>query len=170
MSIGYTILLLLLENRFRYKGVSVSAFGLPGFNQYEVQSIYQSLSRLGKKNYVTKEGCFWKLTADGKKYAQSISARGFKHSLTITQPKNLIFMFDIPESRKNERDSLRKYLKNFHYIMIQKSVWVGPSPLPKEFTEYLKKTKLKDTVKTFKLAKGYPIKQTSTFHRDRASL
>jgi hypothetical protein len=39
--------------------------------------------------------------------------------------------------------------------MIQKSVWVGPSPLPKEFLEYIEKIKIKDGLKIFKLAKGY---------------
>ena len=29
--------------------------------------------------------------------------------------------------------------KKFHYVMIQKSVWRGPSPLPKEFLDYIKK-------------------------------
>jgi len=158
MSIGYTILSLLLESKFKYKGMSVSAFGLPGFNKYEVRSIYQSLSRLQKKKYIIKEGKNWKLTEEGEMYARSIAVQGFKHSLTNTQSKNLILMFDIPESRKNERDSLRKYLRNFHYVMIQKSVWVGPSPLPKEFMSYLEKTKLKNSIKTFRLAKGYTVK------------
>jgi hypothetical protein len=39
--------------------------------------------------------------------------------------------------------------------MIQKSVWVGPSPLPKEFMDYVKEIGLKDNLKTFKLAKSY---------------
>lgn len=157
MSITHTILSLLLENRFKYRGMSVSFIGLPGFDQHEVKSIYQALSRLGKKKYIIKDGKNWKLTKNGELYAKSILSKGFKHSLTEKQSKNLIFMFDIPESRKNERESLRKYLKNFHYVMIQKSVWVGPSPLPKEFMDYLNKVKLKDSIKTFKLAKGYPI-------------
>ena len=42
--------------------------------------------------------------------------------------------------------------------MIQKSVWVGPSPLPKEFMNYISKIGLKSTIKTFKLAKGYKRK------------
>jgi DNA-binding transcriptional regulator PaaX len=157
-TIGYKILSLLLESRFKYRGLSVSAIGFPGFDTYEVQSIYRSLSRLVKKEYIIKEGKNWKLTKEGELYAHSVMTKGFNHSLTEKQPKNLILMFDIPESRKKERDSLRRYLKNFHYIMIQKSVWVGPSPLPKEFMNYLRKVRLKDSVKTFKLAKGYTIK------------
>lgn len=70
-------------------------------------------------------------------------------------PKNLILMYDIPHSLKKERDWFRRQLINFGYIMIQKSVWVGPSPLPKEFLDYLKLIKIHNDFKTFKLAKSY---------------
>lgn len=39
--------------------------------------------------------------------------------------------------------------------MIQRSVWVGPSPLPEEFLNYLKRIGLEKEFKTFKLAKSY---------------
>ena len=70
-------------------------------------------------------------------------------------PKNLIVMYDIPHNLKQERDWFRRQLINFGYIMIQKSVWVGPSPLPKDFLTYLKEIKIEDNFKTFKLAKSY---------------
>ena len=69
--------------------------------------------------------------------------------------KNLIVMYDIPHLQKKERDWFRRHLIKFGYIMIQKSVWVGPSPLPKDFLDYLKEIKIKDNFKTFKLAKSY---------------
>lgn len=64
-------------------------------------------------------------------------------------------MFDIPEPKKAEREWFRFHLKKFNYEMIQRSVWVGPSPLPKEFLDYLKEIKLTEYVKTFKLDKPY---------------
>lgn len=70
-------------------------------------------------------------------------------------PKNLIVMYDIPHHMKKERDWFRRHLIKFGYIMIQKSVWVGPSPLPKDFLDYLKEIKIGDKFKTFKLAKSY---------------
>ncbi len=158
MSIKRKLFDLLLEPHLRYKGMTVSMFGLPAFNRYERDSLYSELSRLMKSKYVVRDGETWKLTEKGELYARSIGQTGFTHSLTKQQSKNLILMFDIPESRRKERNSLRKYLRNFHYVMIQKSVWVGPSPLPKEFLEYLNKTKLKNSIKTFKLAKGYTLK------------
>jgi len=70
-------------------------------------------------------------------------------------PKDLLIVYDIEENKKKERDWFRRHLKRFHFIMIQRSVWVGPSPLPKEFSDYLKEIKLGDSLKTFKLARGY---------------
>ncbi len=74
-------------------------------------------------------------------------------------PKNLILMYDVIEEKKKERDWFRRQLKNFDYIMIQRSVWVGPSPLPKEFLDYVKAIGLQEHLKTFKLAKAYTGKE-----------
>lgn len=73
-------------------------------------------------------------------------------------PKNLIVMYDVLEEKKKERDWFRRQLKNFDYVMIQRSVWVGPSPLPKEFLDYVKAVGLQDNLKVFKLAKAYSEK------------
>ncbi len=79
----------------------------------------------------------------------------FFSSAPKTSLKNLIVIYDIPEEKKKERDWFRRHLKRFGFSMIQRSVWVGPSPLPKDFLEYIKEIKLKKTFKTFKLAKPY---------------
>jgi len=70
-------------------------------------------------------------------------------------------MYDIPHTRKKERDWFRRQLKNFDFIMIQKSVWVGPSPLPVDFLSYLKRIGLQKEFKIFKLAKPYTNKSNS---------
>ena len=79
-------------------------------------------------------------------------------SFSENTPKNLLVMYDIPEDKKPEREWFRRHLIKFGYVMIQRSVWVGPSPLPKDFLTYVKKIGLKDNLKTFKLAKGYNFK------------
>ena len=162
MTIKETILSLLFEPRFRYKGMSVSAVGLPIlFDDYDRASVYTEFSRLKRGGYITQENKYWRLSSKGEEYVKNrpyILDKEFKHSFSDKQPKTLILMFDIPESRKNDRDWLRKILRSFHYVMIQKSVWVWPSPLPKDFLQLLQKVKLKNSIKTFKLAKGYTIK------------
>jgi len=56
---------------------------------------------------------------------------------------------------KKERDWFRRHLIKLGYVMIQRSVWVGPSPLPKDFVQYLKIIKIDHRFKTLKLAKPY---------------
>ena len=120
-----------MTRTFYYKGMRVNAFGLPTTGSSQKTRI--------KKDHRKKK--FYHLT--------------FKSEFKKDAPKNLIVMYDIPHTKKKERDWFRRQLKNFDYVMIQKSVWVGPSPLPKEFMDYIKIIGLKDKLKTFKLAKSY---------------
>ncbi|MBI2631080.1 CRISPR-associated endonuclease Cas2 [Candidatus Nomurabacteria bacterium] len=121
-----------MARNLRYKGMRVNAFGLPLLNEGQ---------RKDRKKYFNRKRKFYNAT--------------FFSPFSKTSPKNLIVMYDIPNNLKKERDWFRRQLIKFGYIMIQKSVWVGPSPLPKEFLEYLKDIKIEDKFKTFKLAKSY---------------
>ena len=114
-----------------YKGMRVNAFGLPDFGG---SSKKQNQESKRKRNFYNVS---------------------FDSFFKDTAPKNLIVMYDIPEELKKERDWFRRHLIKFGYVMIQRSVWVGPSPLPENFLKYLKEIKIGDKFKTFKLAKPY---------------
>jgi DNA-binding transcriptional regulator PaaX len=114
-----------------YKGVKVDSFGLPVF--------------LKDKNSRAKK--------DNRK--RNFYGLSFPSPFQKDAPKNLIVLYDIPEIRKKERDWFRRHLIKFGYRMIQRSVWAGPSPLPKDFLDYLKEIRIEDNFKTFKLAKPY---------------
>ncbi|HEV7424259.1 MAG TPA: CRISPR-associated endonuclease Cas2 [Candidatus Paceibacterota bacterium] len=114
-----------------YKGIKVNAFGLPVSGKHNQHRIKQ---KNRKRNFYHK---------------------AFLSPFKKDSSKNLIVMYDVTEEKKKERDWFRRQLKNFDYIMIQRSVWVGPSPLPKEFLNYVKEVGLQDHLKTFKLAKAY---------------
>src|SRR5665648_459468 len=120
------------RKKFKYKGVSVNILGLP------------ILDKPKNKNTTSNSK---------RKYLHS-----FNFNINKNTPKNLLLIYDIPETRKNERDWFRRQLKNFDFIMIQKSVWVGPSPLPEDFIIYLKRIGLREEFKTFKLANPYTEK------------
>lgn len=120
-----------------YKGIRLGAFGLPAFTNERKQTKIEGRKR--KFYYLTFHSVFEK-----------------------SAPKNLIVMYDIPHAMKKERDWFRRQLRNFDYIMVQKSVWVGPSPLPKDFRDYVKDIGLKDKLKTFKLANPYKNKGQKT--------
>jgi DNA-binding transcriptional regulator PaaX len=117
-----------------YKGMRVGSFGLSIFDDNKRHRIKKQ-NRKRKLYYATFDSPFLK-----------------------DAPKNLIVMYDIPHLQKKERDWFRRSLIKFSYIMIQKSVWVGPSPLLKDFLDYLKEIKIGDNFKTFKLAKPYDSK------------
>ena len=116
-----------------YKGMKLGAFGLPVY-----------LTENSKAKKANRKRKFYYLT--------------FNSPFKDSSPKNLIVMYDIPDDKKKERDWFRRQLKHFGYIMIQRSVWVGPSPLPKEFRDYVKLIGLVDKIKTLKLAKAYQEK------------
>ncbi|PIP68910.1 CRISPR-associated endonuclease Cas2 [Candidatus Nomurabacteria bacterium CG_4_9_14_0_2_um_filter_32_10] len=115
-----------------YKGIQVNVFGLPVFSS--------SKKKQNKKSH---------------RRVRSLYHISFLSHFKENSPKNLIIIYDIPENLKKERDWFRRHLIKFGYIMIQRSVWVGPSPLPKDFLDYLKEIKIGDKFKTLKLAKPY---------------
>jgi CRISPR-associated endonuclease Cas2 len=157
MNLIEKILTELSTTRLNYKGIQVNLIGIPSSRTYSKNSIKSTMTRLNRKGFIKKKNNDWEITNLGKKYLirKEDSLKQFENSFEKDASKNLIVMFDIPETQKAEREWFRWHLKKFNYIMIQKSVWVGPSPLPKEFGKYLEKIKLKDKLKTFKLAKSY---------------
>ncbi len=160
MSIVNEILQQLNKQAFNYKGARVSFFGIPEFKKYRTGSVRATFSRLLADGLVEDCGDL-RITVKGKEYIKRKidSLKQFDFRFAKDAPKNLMVMFDVPETKKAEREWLRWQLKKFSYLMIQKSVWVGPSPLPKEFMEYVEEIGLKDSLKTFKLAKGYDFKK-----------
>ncbi len=114
--------------RFRKK-IEMSESGLPKFRLVNIKK---------ESNYTTR-----------------LFHHTFTSDLNKNAPKDLIVMYDIPHTKKKERDWFRRHLKKFNYVMIQRSVWVGPSPLPEEFLHYVKSIGLYDQLKIFKIAKSY---------------
>ena len=151
----YKILEELNRKTYNYKGVRTNIFGIPIFSSYNPKSLYAAAYRLMNKGMIDRDMDGWFMTVKGKKYFENKfdSLPQFIFKFGKNQPKNLIVMFDIPESRRTEREWLRSHLKRFDYEMIQKSVWLGPSPLPREFLKYLKKSGLTDNLKMFKTTK-----------------
>jgi DNA-binding transcriptional regulator PaaX len=120
-----------MGKHFKYKGVTVNAFGIP-------------IIISDKKDK--------QISKPGKRYYQY---RYFNYNFKNTAPKNLVVMYDIPADKRKDRDWFRRHLQKFDYVMIQKSVWVGPSPLPKDFLDYVKSIGLSNRLKTLKLVKPY---------------
>ncbi len=121
-----------MNKNLRHKGMRVNAFGLPLVDKSKNKLSTESIRQKGNFHHIS-----------------------FESSFSEDAPKNLILMYDIPEGMKKEREWFRRQLVKFGYVMIQKSIWVGPSPLPKDFLVYLKEIKIGDKFKSFKLANSY---------------
>ncbi|MDP2789171.1 MAG: CRISPR-associated endonuclease Cas2 [bacterium] len=160
MGLVYEILKELGSKSLNYKGVRVNLLGLPKFKNYSPNTFSGSLVYMRKKGLLEYDDEKINITSKGRKYIKRKldSLKQFNYKFGKDAPRNLIVMFDIPETKKAEREWLRWHLKKFNYKMIQKSVWVGPSPLPKEFLDYIKHIDIKDGLKIFKLAKNYSFK------------
>ena len=159
MSIVREILDELWNTEYNYNGVRVNIFGIPRFSKYNKKSLGITINRLKEKGIIEKELSGIVLSKYGKKYYQKKfdSLKQFEKPKDQSKERKLLVMFDVPTEKKGEREWLRWHLKKFDYVMIQQSVWVGPAPLPKEFSEYLKSIKLDRCIKTFKLEKEYRI-------------
>ena len=118
-----------MKKYLKYKGVTVNAFGIP---------ILYSKDKPVKNSK--------------REYSRH---RCFDFNFPLEAPRDLIVIYDIPDSKRKDRDWLRRHLKSFNYIMIQKSVWVGPSPLPKDFLNYFKSLGLSSQMQILKLATPY---------------
>src|SRR3989338_5560917 len=156
MSLVEEILKELWNPSIRSKGGRVNLFGIPKFKKRSFGSMRTTVYRLHEKNLIEKQDGRWYLTPAGRRYTTKKlnSLQQFFSSSQKDNVRNLMVMFDVPEPKKAEREWLRWHLKKFNFIMIQKSVWVGPFPLPKDFLDYTKKIGLGEAIKTFKLAKS----------------
>ena len=157
MSIKNDILEILNTPQFYYKGIAINALFLPVFKDNKKQSVRNQFNKLYSDGYLDKKNDYFFINKNGKEYFKKYRRLHLKNFEPIenNSPKNLLILYDITEDKIKERNWFRHTLIKFGFVMIQRSVWVGPSPLPKEFISYVKSIGLKDSIKTFKLAKGY---------------
>lgn len=107
------------------------------------ETISVTLSGLKRKGFVTRRGpkrkTVWKITAMGKRHFES--AQGVdRFVLPPEDGKMRLVIFDIPEDERGKRNWLRVRLLSCDYAPLQKSVWMGKRPLPKELLKDLKST------------------------------
>lgn len=92
--------------------------------------IAATLSRAKKNGLVQESDGVPILSLDGK---LKIS---FKPRADKLKDGRLLVMFDIPESKKRDRDRLRHYLMNLDFKLVQRSIWLSD----RDYREDVKKT------------------------------
>lgn len=138
-----------------YRGIRVNIFGVIKPLKKKENSLRSTLSRMGGLKLIEKSNGYWEITEKGKEFfkARKRNHKVFDSQFKKDAVKNILVVFDIPELLKAERYWFRSHLIKFGFEMIQRSVWIGPGPLPVEFVDYAKSIGLKNCIKTFKLSR-----------------
>jgi len=110
---------------------------IPG--RYKRHNFYQLVSRSLKTKHIEKiekdEKIYMRITSEGRKTIQ----RDFPMLLLQNRSwdgKWRIVMFDVEEANKKIREKLRSKLKELGFGMLQKSVFVSPHDIAKDFMEF----------------------------------
>lgn len=109
------------------------------------KALAQSLYRLKKQGFIKNTGDYTELNY--KKYIRKYGTTTFFQK--EKGAKGVIVMFDIPEDKKHIRDWLRRQLKVWDFVMIQRSVWFGKGALTNDFKNHIKLLGIKDNIKIF---------------------
>lgn len=123
------------------------------YQKLKDQTLRSTLSRLKKRGLIENKTGIWDITNNGKKFLKNkliSKIPHFGHLKSKNKKKEMVIVFDIPEIRRRQRNWLRMELAALGFVLLQKSVWFGPAPLPKEFIEYLNEANLLPYLKFFK--------------------
>ncbi len=129
--------------------------GYPGptlsdkFDKTSESTLRVTLFRLKGKGLVDNQGGMWKITKKGNTYLDDKTNFHNIYGGKRQAIKNMIVAFDIPEEQKRKRAWLRFELKNLGFEILQKSIWFGPAPLPKEFIKRLNDLGILNFIKFF---------------------
>lgn len=107
---------------------------------YAVTRAIKGLEESGLIEHISSGQNFYaRLTKDGKRKATSIKLEA-EDSLVSTEWDGFwrIILLDLPETRKNERESLRYLLKKAGFICLKNSAWISPYPFEHMFTNIKK--------------------------------
>ena len=162
MSFAEEILIILSSYSGGYKMMRRKIYGLPDGpenpSHFKEEYLRVVLSRLKKRGLVANKNHAWNITKKGKEHLKNNKKLRLNHfgSLKVdekSQNETMVVAFDIPEKKKFYRNWLRSELISLNFEPIQKSVWLGPYPLPKKFIEYLNEINILSHLKFFKVRK-----------------
>lgn len=141
--------------KYSYTSSGRYLFGLDKYPKVKPQTLRAILSRLQKQGLVTRLGernkSCWKLTEEGKKLFEDAEVYKVPKSDGVAR----LIIYDVPERERKKRDIMREHLMACNFKQLQKSVWIGYNPLPKDFIDFLDNLEMKQKVHIFSvLEKG----------------
>lgn len=114
-----------------------------GYGRRQIQSALYNLSYRG---HIKNSGHSYKLTAEGKKWAEKYYPKYFIKRHGSWDGKWRIILFDIPSELESQRQSFKRRLKNIGAYMVQKSVFAFPYPCAEEIGDWCRELGLSDYV------------------------
>lgn len=111
-----------------------------GKNSYAITRSLKGLQEAGLVEHISSgQNEYVRMTKEGKKKAHSLK---LENDTTLVNPswdgRWRIILLDLPEARKNERESLRYLLKKAGFVCLKNSAWISPYPFEHLF-ENIKK-------------------------------
>ena len=108
--------------------------------RYAITRSIKGLEEAGLIEHISSgQNSYARLTKDGRKKATSIKLESEESLVSTTWDGYWrIILLDLPESRKNERESLRYLLKKAGFICLKNSAWISPYPFEHMFTNIKK--------------------------------
>ncbi len=116
------------------------------FGTTKPDSVKRALKRVEKRGLIFGKKRGYELTNTGW---SEVLVQRVKRAQTLTRDRSLMVLFDIPESRKGDRDRLRRLLKSAGCICLQRSVYVTPFDIAADLAEILERIKLKGCVRFY---------------------
>ena len=161
MSLGEDLLIILSSYSGGYRLMRRRIMGdtrparFKSFKRATDASVRVTLSRLKQRGLIENKNGLWKITERGIKrlasgiFRKSHTRRKKSGNKNISNSRHLIIAFDIPEAQRGKRDWLRIELHCLGFKMLQKSLWFGPAPLPREFILAVKELHIMQFMKFF---------------------
>jgi DNA-binding transcriptional regulator PaaX len=107
-----------------------------------LQAISRSLKGLRDTGLIEQtfsgQNQYARLTKEGKKKVHSLVLGDTSALSPAWDGKWRIILLDLPESRKDERESFRYLLKKAGFLCLKNSVWISPFPYEHLFTNIKK--------------------------------
>jgi len=110
----------------------------------EETSFKRSLYNARAKGWAKRKEKFWQITKEGRERLSSIIPI-YKEKRSWDERLYLV-AYDIPETRKRDRDLIRYYLKKIGCGMLQRSVWLTPFNPKGILHQFIKGRKLRGAV------------------------
>lgn len=107
---------------------SMKKLGLQ-LHKRQIESIKRSQQSLVNRGLLKISGEHVSITSKGRAYLNKCLALGEAHKLNINKKWDKrwrILIFDIPETRRYDRDNIRHSLISMGFLKLQNSVWVFP--------------------------------------------